>query len=87
MIGSAPAFSDITAITLNMNPRNAEPTSPRKIRAGGQFQARKPALDPAISAQTRPSSGRAAAPSTSTAASDTATASPPASPSIPSMKL
>ena len=67
------------------------PTSPRNSLAGGRFHSRKP---PAAAARLNPSSawGRAApggqaASRTRARPPPTATASPPAIPSIPSMKL
>jgi hypothetical protein len=81
-------LAEATSSSAMTAPRNPLPTSPMKIFAGGQFHQRNPAAEAARQAATytRPESP-AVKHSMALAAAQTNSASLPASPSIPSMKL
>ncbi|MNN83255.1 hypothetical protein D3C81_2002770 [compost metagenome] len=71
----------------SISPRKPLPASPRKIRAGGKFQTRNPA---AAAPRARGSQARSPCPTSTkqiAPARQTVTASRPAIPSMPSMKL
>ena len=77
----------MTASEAKVNPRNALPTSPMKMRAGCQLCIRNPALLPAMRSPIVAMSGCCVAMPNHAQARPATTACPPAMPSIPSMKL
>src|SRR5579863_2687763 len=81
------ALEEKSASVPSMKPRNPLPTSPMKIFAGGQFQTRKPRLAAASIDESSTTSGNPPLSKRTAPSPLTQTASTPASPSIPSMKL
>src|SRR4029453_363121 len=80
-------FSDQIASTAKENPRNPLPASPIKIRAGAQFQNKKPSAAAAIASEAEAPADCPVAQGGGAPPGPPVTASTPAIPSIPSMKL
>ena len=81
---SAGTASGRAAIT---KPQKALPTSPMKIRAGGQLHDRKPIDEPAKARATAATAGLPMSPAAMAITAPATAAVMPAMPSMPSMKL
>ena len=83
-VAEAPPSKGRTAIT---KPQKALPTSPMKIRAGGQLQVRKPIDAPANARLTAATGSEPTQPAAAAIATPATAAVIPAIPSMPSIKL